>query len=51
MSSATRESIAHAIREGLPGTSMPAWKRVLSENDVAAIVAYIHRVFHPLAGK
>lgn len=49
MSGATRQSITQAIREGLPGTSMPAWKQVLPENDIAAIVAYINRVFHPLA--
>lgn len=48
MSNATRRSIAHAIREGLPNTSMPAWKSVLSEQDIQAVVAYLNRAFHPL---
>lgn len=48
MNFATRESIAHAIREGLPNTSMPAWKSVLSEGEIQAVVAYINRAFHPL---
>lgn len=48
MSGATRQSIRHAIREGLPNTSMPAWKDVMSERDILAVVAYINRAFHPL---
>lgn len=48
MDNASRQSIAHAIREGLPNTSMPAWKSVLKEGDIQAIVAYINRAFHPL---
>jgi cytochrome c oxidase cbb3-type subunit 3 len=45
----TRGRLAATIREGLPGTSMPAWKDVLSDSDVDALVAYIGRAFHPLA--
>jgi cytochrome c oxidase cbb3-type subunit III len=45
----TRERLANVIREGLPSTSMPAWKSVLSEDDIAGLVAYIGRAFHPLA--
>lgn len=48
MDNASRQSIAHAIREGLANTSMPAWKSVLKEGDIQAIVAYINRAFHPL---
>lgn len=48
MGNASRQTIAHAIREGLPNTSMPAWKSVLSEKDIEAVVAYINRAFHPL---
>jgi len=48
MSNASRQSIRHAIREGLPNTSMPAWKDVLSERDIASVVAYINRAFYPL---
>jgi cytochrome c oxidase cbb3-type subunit 3 len=48
MMNSTRQTISHAIREGLPNTSMPAWKSVLSDRDVQSIVAYINRAFHPL---
>ncbi|HEX5802391.1 MAG TPA: c-type cytochrome [Azospira sp.] len=49
MRGATRASLALAIREGLPNTSMPAWKSVLRERDIQAIIAYINKAFHPLA--
>ncbi len=45
---ASRETLAHAIREGLPNTSMPAWKSVLREAEIQAIIAYINRAFHPV---
>lgn len=48
MDNASRQTIARAIREGLPNTSMPAWKSVLKDADIQAIVAYINRAFHPL---
>jgi cytochrome c oxidase cbb3-type subunit III len=48
MSRASRESLTHAIREGLPNTSMPAWKSVLRERDIAAVIAYINKAFHPI---
>lgn len=48
MGNATRQTIVRAIREGLPNTSMPAWKSVLADGDIRAIVAYISRAFHPL---
>lgn len=44
---ATRERIARAVREGLPGTSMPAWKSVLAPPDIDAVVAYVARGFGP----
>jgi len=50
MSGMTRERLRHAIREGLPGTTMPAWKSVLSEPQLEAVMAYISRAFHPVAG-
>jgi len=37
------------IRDGLPGTSMPAWKSVLSDQQVQDVIAYVGRAFHPLA--
>lgn len=49
MASLTRERLAAVIRDGLPGTSMPAWKSVLSQADIEAVIAYIARAFHPLA--
>ena len=33
------------IREGLPGTSMPAWQHVLQPSEVDAVAAYVTRVF------
>lgn len=48
MASTTRERLAGAIAEGLPGTSMPAWKSVLNEREIRAIVDYIGRAFHRL---
>lgn len=50
MSSMTRERLVRAIQDGLDGTSMPGWKHVLSTRDIDALVAYIHRVFHPVRG-
>jgi len=50
MRSATRERLANAIRDGLPGTSMPSWKSVLTDADIESIVAYISRAFHPVGG-
>ena len=48
MDGMTRARLAATIREGLPNTSMPAWKSVLSVEDIAAIVAYVAKAFHPL---
>lgn len=49
MASMTRERLAAVIRDGLPQTSMPAWKAVLPEPDIQALISYIARAFHPLA--
>jgi cytochrome c oxidase cbb3-type subunit III len=48
MKTMTRTRLTKTIREGLPGTSMSAWKSVLSPEEIAAIVAYIAKAFHPL---
>ncbi len=48
MDSMTRTRLRTVIREGLPGTSMPAWKSVLSEPQVEDVIAYVARAFHPL---
>lgn len=49
MSGMTRTRLRTAIREGLPGTSMPAWKSVLSDQQVEDVIAYVGRAFHSLA--
>jgi cytochrome c oxidase cbb3-type subunit 3 len=49
MQSMSPQRLEAVIREGLPGTSMPAWKDVLDDARIAALVHYIDRVFHPLA--
>jgi cytochrome c oxidase cbb3-type subunit 3 len=49
MAAMTPERLAGVIRDGLPSTSMPAWKSVLSPADISSLVAYIGRAFHPLA--
>jgi cytochrome c oxidase cbb3-type subunit III len=46
----TRERMARSIAEGLPGTSMPAWKHVLASGDIDALVAYISRAFRTVEG-
>lgn len=45
----TQERLLSAIREGKPGSSMPAWKFVLEEQDIRAVAAYISRAFVPRA--
>ena len=49
MSGMTRSRLSKVIHEGLPGTSMPAWKSVFSEQQVDDVIAYVGRAFHPLA--
>lgn len=41
----TDESIREAILDGLPQTSMPAFRTVMTEEEVAAIIAYLNRAF------
>ncbi len=48
MSTMSRARLKMTIEEGLPGTSMPAWKSVLNPGEIAAIIAYVNRAFHPL---
>jgi len=37
--------LREVIRNGLPGTSMPAWRQVLGDHEIEAIIAYLRRVF------
>jgi cytochrome c oxidase cbb3-type subunit 3 len=46
----TAARLRQVIREGLPNTSMPAWKAVLDDNQIGAVIAYINRAFHPIDG-
>ena len=48
MGTMTRARLSATILEGLPGTSMPAWKSVLSDKEISAIIAYVAKAFHPL---
>ena len=48
MKGMTRERLTRSISQGLPGTSMPSWSEVLPPDDIAALVAYITKAFHPL---
>ena len=50
MQGMTRERLAASIAEGVPGTSMPAWNQVLDAKEISALIAYISRAFHPVAG-
>lgn len=43
-----RAHLRRVIRDGLPDTSMPAWKSVLSDREVDAVIAYIDQAFHPV---
>lgn len=44
----SRRRLAEVIRDGLPGTSMPAWGAVLAPSQIDAVVSYVGRAFHPL---
>lgn len=48
MQNLTRIRLRDVIRDGLPGTSMPAWKDVFSESDIGALIAYVSKAFFPL---
>jgi len=49
MVSINRSLLRERIRNGLPNTSMPAWKSVLDEQQIEAIIDYISRLFHPVS--
>ena len=48
MQGMTRARLKQVIRDGLPGTTMPAWQSVLSDSQMDAVIAYVARAFHPL---
>ena len=43
-----RALLLERIRDGLPGTSMPAWRDVLSNQQIEQIISYIDAAFHPV---
>lgn len=43
----TQQRLETVIRDGLKGTTMPAWRDVLNEKQRAAVAAYVMRVFVP----
>ena len=49
MSTMTHERLLGVIRDGLPETSMPAWKSVLKDDEIQDVISYVARAFHPLA--
>lgn len=49
MAGMTRARLKQVIRDGLPGATMPAWKSVLTDEQIEAVIAYVARAFYPLA--
>lgn len=41
----TDDELMQVVRNGLPGTTMSAWKKVLTAEEISAIVAYINSAF------
>jgi len=39
------EAMARRIEDGVPGTSMPAWRDVLSQREIEAVTAYVREAF------
>ncbi|MBI5275364.1 MAG: c-type cytochrome [Burkholderiales bacterium] len=46
----TKQRLVASISNGLPNTSMPAWKEVLEPAQIDALVAYINKAFYPVEG-
>ena len=45
MNSKPRERLALSIADGVPGTSMPAWRRVLGEPRIDEVLKYVETTF------
>jgi cytochrome c oxidase cbb3-type subunit III len=50
MKGMTKDRLVRSISEGLPNTSMPAWKSVMNAGEIDALAAYIAKAFHPVQG-
>jgi len=49
MMSMPRSRLKERIKNGIPYSSMPAWKGVLTDREIESIIAYISRVFHQIS--
>jgi len=47
MARLNNERIYHAIREGKPGTGMAAWGRLLNDDEIHAVMRYLHSLEQP----
>ncbi len=47
MAGMTHQRLTQVISDGLPGTTMPAWRGLLSVEEIDAVAAYVMRVFVP----
>jgi sulfur oxidation c-type cytochrome SoxX len=45
MNSKTEQRLVASVRQGVAGTSMPAWAKVLDENQAKALLGYIQTTF------
>ena len=43
--------LLRVVREGIPGTAMPAWQRQISEADREAVAAFVRSLFRPADAK
>ena len=48
MQGMTRQKLFNVIKNGVPGTSMSAWKYVLTDDEIEAVVSYVSKAFHDL---
>jgi cytochrome c oxidase cbb3-type subunit 3 len=49
MATMSKARLKTVVQEGLPGTTMSAWKNVLNNEQIDSIIAYIGRAFHRLS--
>ena len=45
------EDIERSVREGLPGSAMPAWNRILKDAEIADVVGYLKSLSPDFAGE
>lgn len=51
MAGMTRARLKQVIQDGLPGTTMSAWRNVLTPEEINAVVAYVFRAFIPASAQ